>query len=70
MGAGFLAIAGDAHKLKKHGANARAAGFDFIPAAFASLGAWGPGIKKWFDELWQEKIKEAKAAHKPVWPII
>jgi hypothetical protein len=70
IGAGFLAIAGDAHKLKKHGADARAAGFDFIPAAFASLGAWGPGIKKWFDELWQEKIKEAKAAHEPVWPVI
>jgi len=56
IGANFLALAGDAHKIKKHGADARAAGFELIPAVFASLGAWGPGIKKWFTELWQEKI--------------
>jgi hypothetical protein len=70
IGADFLARAGDEHKIKKHGADARAAGFELIPAAFASLGAWGPGIKKWFEELWQEKIKEAKDAHEPVWPVI
>jgi hypothetical protein len=70
VGANFLALAGDAHKIKKHGADARAAGFELVPAAFASLGAWGPSIRKWFTELWQEKIKDAKAAHEPVWPVI
>ena len=25
---------------------------------------------KWFTELWQENIKDAKAAHEPVWPVI
>ena len=39
VGANFLALAGDAHKIKKHGADARAAGFELVPAAFASLGA-------------------------------
>jgi len=33
-------------------------------------GAWGPSIRKWFTELWQEQIKDAKAAHEPVWPVI
>jgi len=65
-----LALAGDAHKIKKHSADARAAGFELVPAAFASLGAWGPRIRKWFTELWQEKIKDAKAAHEPIWPVI
>jgi len=48
VGANFLAFAGDAHKIKKHGADARAAGIELIPAAaaFASLGAWNPGIRK------------------------
>jgi len=70
LGADFLALAGDAHKTKKHGADARTAGFDFIPASFASLGAWGPGIRKWFEELWQEKVKAAKLANEPLWPVI
>ena len=68
-GADFLNTAGDSAKEKKHGADARAAGYDFFPASFASTGAWGPGIKKWFQELWGEKFKEAEADHEPTDPI-
>jgi len=64
-GANFLNANGDRAKDQKSGADARA-GYDFFPASFASCGAWCPSTKKWFQELWSKKFKEAKAANEPI----